>query len=263
MPRSSWEVVQYLVSNIFGWRGTGWNWGDTSSALPAPSFWKILRLVVTHAVMSDMATTLRHSLKDHPWIYPPLDCIIITSLFTCSLGIIQALHYLAPPIFSYSPEMYPPVMGTKWWVNTRIRSFWGRGWHQLFRRVFWTMGYIPGSKIAGTLGGVTGAYLCSGLFHDLGVRYVTGSSDWQMIGFFAVQVVGCVLERGIFALPSIKSADIRSNGWLGVAWLWVWLWISARYGISQSLSDMKVWDEPLFFSRGISGLIFGATSKLM
>lgn len=229
---------------------------------PEPSFLKIVKVVVQHALMADMATTLRHSLVDKPWAYPPLDCIIVSSLFTCSIAIIQAVHFLGPSAFSYSSQMYPPVMGPNWYLNSRVRSFWGRGWHQLFRRTFWTLGYIPGNKIAGTLGGVAGAYICSGVFHDVGIWYVTGYSDWRMVGFFTFQMVGCIIERVIFAFGPLKRADIKSNGWIGVAWTWTWLWITCRYGISQALTNLGIWNEPMFFSRGVSGLIYGASSKL-
>jgi hypothetical protein len=120
-------------------------------------------------------------------------------------------------LMGMSPERWPPFSRPPW-KATSIREFWGRAWHQTFRRSFCTLGSIPFSKVLGPAGVPLGAFAVSALMHDMILWGMgRGIDGWKVHGFFWAMGVGCILERGFE-----KASGRRVGGPAG--WLWTMAW---------------------------------------
>ena len=94
-----------------------------------------------------------------------------------------------------------------------MHEFWSRRWHQILRHTFMVMGGYPGEWLAGSAGRLFGAFLASGIFHELGF-YLGGSPvDFRVILFFVLQAIGILAEKAYTAYTGRKV-----GGWLGFAW---------------------------------------------
>jgi hypothetical protein len=116
-----------------------------------------------------------------------------------------------------SPERWPPFSRPPW-KPTNLREFWGRAWHQTFRKSFHALGSIPLSKVLGPIGIPLGAFAVSALVHDMILWGAgRGIGGWEVHGFFWAMGVGCAFER-IFE----KASGRKVGGPAG--WLWTLAW---------------------------------------
>ncbi|KAJ7107489.1 membrane bound O-acyl transferase family-domain-containing protein [Mycena epipterygia] len=139
-----------------------------------------------------------------------------------------------------------------------VRSFWGRGWHQMLRRPLTTharhltaaLNLLPGSTSARILQLFT-IFLLSGLMHYAAEGAVVRT--WRSTGaliFFALQPLAIVVEGGammLFEGRSEPSDAIRPDG---VPRRSVWKsWLFTAIGYAWTLSwfalTLPLWQDPL------------------
>ncbi|EGG10886.1 uncharacterized protein MELLADRAFT_70868 [Melampsora larici-populina 98AG31] len=114
---------------------------------------------------------------------------------------------------------------------TSLSWFWGKGWHQLFRRNFLMCGGLPASAMAKKLGGgskiqricgLFGCFFVSGLLHEF-IAHIMARKPHPFthvyfkefpaaFAYFLVQPIGILLEP--YIIPHIP-------GKVGGGWLWV------------------------------------------
>ncbi|MBW0528710.1 hypothetical protein O181_068425 [Austropuccinia psidii MF-1] len=113
--------------------------------------------------------------------------------------------------------------------------FWGKGWHQLFRRGYLICGALPASRAAAKLGfglkaqrilGLFGSFLVSGIQHEIAIRFVARPTHPSphvhfisypgSLVFFLIQPIGILLEP--YIIPLIPHS-------LGGAWTWTIIFI--------------------------------------
>lgn len=132
-------------------------------------------------------------------------------------GSIDALQALASLIgvllLGISPNQWPP-MSHEPWKSTSLADFWGKRWHQTFRRTFLVVGGRPFSWIFGPkLGLPFGAFAISGIMHDWCSWSMGRGTDWRIQAFFVAMGLGCILERGFEEVSGKKV-----SGWAGRVW---------------------------------------------
>ncbi|KZT73257.1 hypothetical protein DAEQUDRAFT_754538 [Daedalea quercina L-15889] len=120
---------------------------------------------------------------------------------------------VAVGLFRSSPETWFPLYDSPW-RSTSLHQLWGNGWHQLLRHMFLSFGGYPGLWLAGNAGMVLGAFLASGLYHELGLQM----SDHRVVLFFLSQGVGILLEN------RYKRYTGKSVGGV-VGWCWTFFWV--------------------------------------
>ncbi|KAF8316130.1 hypothetical protein DL93DRAFT_794859 [Clavulina sp. PMI_390] len=145
-----------------------------------------------------------------------------------------------------NPSSWPPLFDSPW-ISTSLHDFWGRRWHQLFRRSFLIGGGYPLAAAVGWMVSVRkkhapssadgatgkkkssitpaalaiGTCLVSGLVHN-GDYYAQRDSRMpgvSTIAFFATQGVAMALER-----EWKRMTGRQVNGIWG--WLWVFIWMA-------------------------------------
>jgi len=121
-------------------------------------------------------------------------------------------------LFQQRPSQWPPLFDSPW-LSTSLSDFWGRRWHQMIRDVALNLGGQPFNCLFGRLGGLFGAFLISGIVHDVEHRALgRGGNSAAIIGFFVMSGVGVVLER-IWT----KATGRRVGGLWGWTWTFGWL----------------------------------------
>jgi hypothetical protein len=137
-------------------------------------------------------------------------CAISTVYLLCTL--------LGLLVFKQHLSLWPPAFRSPWFA-TSLTEYWAKCWHQAFRDNFISLGGKPLSKVAGRAGGVLGAFLMSGIFHDFGLWGMGRGSDFPSVGgFFLMMGVGVVLE-GLWR----KVSGRRTGGWIGRIWTLTWI----------------------------------------
>lgn len=251
-------------------RGIGWNWGkgvyippfkDTSRRGPL----EFLVGYLTTQVFFDFVLFAQQSWDLSPSKYPthryggtifnpdlpPLLRYgkVAAMSFICPLGLctsFQATYYqfgfIAMTFFGQDAEQWPPIFDQPW-NATSLADFWGKRWHQVFKRPFVVCGGIPGALLFGRAGGVIGAFFVSGIMHDFAVWGAGLGTELASVTFFFLMMgVGLVLEGIWRQKTGVKVQGVWGRLWTA-AWLFVWAsWIVdawARRGliISKMGSD--------------------------
>jgi hypothetical protein len=230
---------------LFNLRGIGWSWPqrlripkETRNVTSTRHFllttlqWLIRDLIAFDACHYIVQTMLEKS-NDFPTVgifdasLPPLPryarSTIITLLtgFTVYLGIDCQYNFgsvIAIIIFQQPPSLWPPV-SDKPYQATSLNQFWSTSWHQSFRDIFIRCGGIPAAYFFGREGGVLGAFLISGILHDLGCWGMGRGTDIKSIsGFFLMNGIGIILEHGY---KSVTGK--RVGGFAGHIWTYIWI----------------------------------------
>nr|GAT60848.1 predicted protein [Mycena chlorophos] len=115
----------------------------------------------------------------------------------CIYGAIQIGHdafaLIGIGLFRMPPSDWPPIFNAPWFA-TSLGDFWASRWHQVFRQEFVGVGARPLRALAGSAGGVFGAFLVSGLLHFVGLWGMNKGADVRVVGFFLMMGLGVVLE---------------------------------------------------------------------
>ncbi|KAG9313290.1 hypothetical protein JVU11DRAFT_5594 [Chiua virens] len=121
-------------------------------------------------------------------------------------------------VLGQDPARWPPAFGAPW-CATSLTDFWGRRWHQFFRRMFLIQGGYPLSFFLGKTGIVIGAFLSSGIMHHIAmVNLNERVTPWRMLVGFGMMAPGVLAER------AFKKWTGRNVG--GVAgWVWAMTWL--------------------------------------
>lgn len=195
---------------------------------------------------------------------PPLQRYLRSGFITLLCGFvfwgsIDALYSLASLfgvlVLRMEPVQWPP-MSHQPWVSESIAEFWGKRWHQTFRRTFVAVAGRPLSYILGRVGLVMGSFAMSGLMHD-GCSWPMGQgTDYKVQIFFVMMGVGCILE-GLFEWVS----GWRVGGWVG--WMWTMGWtlgwgqlMVERY-LLIGLGGSRILPEELRVGKGLVEVIRG------
>ncbi|KAH8104954.1 hypothetical protein DFH11DRAFT_1836750 [Phellopilus nigrolimitatus] len=91
----------------------------------------------------------------------------------------------------------------------------GERWHQLLRHTFVVFGGAPGAALAGAPGMALGAFLASGVYHELSSVAMGRGVDARVVAFFAAQGAFVILER-----VWRRVTGRRVGGWPGRVWLY-------------------------------------------
>ena len=227
-------------------RGIGWNW-PRGFIVPKPAFETDSRITfallsaaqlalhtlgfdvclqIVRMLSSDTFGSLNGgSLFDHT--LPPL-LELLRSVFVSFLTIwmvyftiqwsYQLLAIICIVLFQQRPSQWPPLFDSPW-LSTSLSELWGRRWHQMMRDVVLNLGSQPFNCIFGRLGGLIGAFLVSGIVHDIELRSSgRGGNTLAIVGFWVMNGVGVVLER-MWA----KATGRRVGGVWGWTWTFGWL----------------------------------------
>ena len=120
-------------------------------------------------------------------------------------------------VFGQEPGQWPPAFDAPWRA-TSISEFWGRRWHQFYRRMFLVQGGYPLSFL-GRVGFVVGAFLSSAVMHHVAMVILNDQLDlWRLhVGFGMMAPV-------VLAENAFKRLTGRKVG--GVAgWIWAMVWL--------------------------------------
>ncbi|KAF8836145.1 hypothetical protein BDN67DRAFT_974581 [Paxillus ammoniavirescens] len=122
-------------------------------------------------------------------------------------------------ILGQDPAQWPPAFEHPWFA-TSVSDFWGRRWHQFFRRSFIFLGSYPFSLVFGRVGGVFGAFFASAVFHHIALISLNGQMElWRMLVSFGMMALGVVGER------AFRQWTGRKVGGL-VGWVWTMGWVN-------------------------------------
>lgn len=148
---------------------------------------------------------------------------VISTFNTFALyGILQmtydVLTAFAIPVLGQDPVQWPPAFDAPWRA-TSLSDFWGRRWHQFFRRVFVFLGGYPLSFVFGRTGIVIGAFLASALWHQIALMTLNSRVEvWWMLVGFGMMGPGILAERAFRQLTGRKVGGI-------VGWVWTMSWL--------------------------------------
>jgi hypothetical protein len=227
-------------------RGIGWNW-PRGLIVPKPAFETDSRITfvllsaarlalhslgfdaflqIAHMLSSDTFGSLNGgSLFDHT-LPPLLELLRSVSVSFLTVSMVyftiqwsyQFLAIVCVVLFQQCPSQWPPLFDSPW-LSTSLSELWGRRWHQMMRDVVLNLGGQPFNRLFGRFGGLFGAFLVSGIVHDIELRASgRGGNSVAIIGFWVMNGVGVVLER-IWT----KATGKRVGGVWGWTWMFGWL----------------------------------------
>lgn len=221
-------------------RGLGWDW---SYGLYVPTDWRntssrtifTLQTVascVVQNVLSDLAYygAQIYSIKRYPLgrdIYDPSltlgqqfirsNIIVFLFAFTiyCSIAVPYDLATIVGvQVFRQDPTSWPPLFGAVW-SATSLKELWSKRWHQHLRYSLIQIGAKPFGLLFGRTFSVVGAFLLSGIIHDLGVWTVGNGDEFGTLGGFFLVMALLIIAEGLWT----KVTGKRVGGLFG--WLWV------------------------------------------
>ena len=228
-------------------RGIGWNW-PRGLVVPKPTFDTDSRIVfvllsaarlalyvlgwdvcvqIIHRLSPDTFGSLDGgSLFDHT--LPPhlellravfMSLVVVWMTYFAIQWTYQLLAIVCTIMFQQRPSQWPPLFDDPW-LSTSLTELWGRRWHQMLREQVLTLGLRPFGYLFGRFGGLIGAFLISGVFHDIELRaFGRGGNTVALVGFWVMSSVGVVLER-----LWTRWTGRRVGGVLG--WIWTFGWLA-------------------------------------
>lgn len=149
------------------------------------------------------------------------------------------------------PSEWPPLFDKPWFA-TSLTKFWSRSWHQLFRDCFVGCGWKPLEGILGRYA-VIGAFVVSGVLHNVGMRGMGRGDALYIGGYFVMQGVGVALER-LWKRLTGRPVD----GPLGCLWVWVWQSFWGNYLVDAWAQGGLIARSALFPIRPVSWAVNSA-----
>ncbi|KAJ6535980.1 hypothetical protein DFH09DRAFT_1179282 [Mycena vulgaris] len=138
-----------------------------------------------------------------------------------------AISILAVALSASEPSDWTNSIHGSWSNAYTIRSFWGRAWHQLLRRVVSAHGSFvahdilrlkPGTVLANNVARFAGFYT-SGLIHSFGF-HGTLKHHWADLAFYVWQAAGIGLEEWCMQVAPIHPTS--RTRLLGYLWTLAW-----------------------------------------
>lgn len=234
-----WNTWDLLLNQ----RGIGWNWSQ-GLVIPKPAFETNSRAVfvlttaaafVFHAVAFDACAQIIRSMSpetfgslrggslfDHtlPPILELLRAMLVSFLTPVAVyfGMQHIYHFLAivcVTVLHHHPSQWPPLFDSPLF-STSLNQLWARRWHQVMHDSVLTLGVQPFTFLFGRVGGLFGAFLVSGFFHnlDLGRR----GYSVACLTFWVMNAVGVILER----LWKKTTGRLVDGVW---GWMWMAAWL--------------------------------------
>ncbi|KIJ05557.1 hypothetical protein PAXINDRAFT_103729 [Paxillus involutus ATCC 200175] len=116
-----------------------------------------------------------------PFFLRYLRSSIISTLTAFSIYCVLQMGYdpcIIPAvlILRQDPAQWTPPFEHPWFA-TSVSDFWGRRWHQFYRRTFIFLGIYPLSLVFGRMGGIFGAFFAFAVFHHI----IIITLDGQMV----------------------------------------------------------------------------------
>ncbi|KAG0142499.1 hypothetical protein CROQUDRAFT_673509 [Cronartium quercuum f. sp. fusiforme G11] len=145
---------------------------------------------------------------------------LLADLFNLAeVGVYWLARKVLPEDFKpqrFNPVWYPSLFSEPW-KRDNLTDFWSKGWHAAFRHDFVFCGALPIHKLlrpfgpmAGKIGGLAGAMLCSAAMHEISLVAVT-KVDWKFstTKMFLGQGLGIVLETVFKRLTGRKVRGLE------------------------------------------------------
>ena len=124
-------------------------------------------------------------------------------------------------LFGQDPAQWPPAFDAPWRATSLI-EFWGRRWHQFFRRMFIFQGGYPLSFCLGRVGFIIGTFLSSGVLHHIAmVTFNDQIESWGILVGFWMMAPGVLVERAFKQFTGRKVGGVVGWVWM-MAWLILW-----------------------------------------
>ncbi|KAG9017847.1 hypothetical protein FRB95_012840 [Tulasnella sp. JGI-2019a] len=227
------DAVELIISQ----RGVGWDFG-TGEGLRLPLMqshrpvqdrlqWLIvtsLRDVLCNYLIVDIISTWWRTIPeiskrpaDLRGLTLPLQIAVpgtVMIVVPCYMSMwYEVAAVLDVSIMGRAPSAWPVLFGEPWKAKS-LHDLWAFEWHQLSRRTFLsTVGY-PMRALFGTPGMMLGAFISSGLYHNL---MLIGDGlpglNLPTMFFFVVQAVGLIAERMFRQVTGRKVGGMWGNMW--------------------------------------------------
>ncbi|KAH0826891.1 hypothetical protein J3R83DRAFT_4437 [Lanmaoa asiatica] len=246
--KSSQSTIMDALDLASALRGYGWNWSGgvyipretrptsrgrftfyviLSAAVHALSCNVLQRAIVSFSPMS-LRSLSGGSIFDETlpfYVRYPRASVITVLVGFAIYAFIQVCYdtctLVAVLVFGQEPAQWPPAFDAPWRA-TSLSDFWGRRWHQFFRRIFLTQGGYPLSLFFGRAGVVIGTFLSSAIMHHIAMVALNDQLEpWRMLAGFGM-MAPVVLAEGVFMqLTGRKLAGCAGWVWT-MAWLLLW-----------------------------------------
>ena len=121
-------------------------------------------------------------------------------------------------VFGQDPTQWPPAFDAPWRA-TSLCEFWGRRWHQFYRRMFLIQGSYPLSFVLGRVGFIIGAFLSSGVLHHIAMISLDDRLEsWGILAGFGMMAAVILVERAFKQYTGRKVGGV-------VGWVWTMAWL--------------------------------------
>ena len=220
-------------------RGIGWSWSSKPpprASDPLPSIASVVARLLIKLVVFDTSHYLLQYLRPSlnkpagdtlfdPTLSPIPRCALAAFFSLCGglvvYTTVDAMYHFATLIgrvILRQPDWAWPPLSDRPWTSTSIMEFWSFRWHQFFRHMFVVYGARPGGALLGKPGACIGAFVVSGILHDLGIWGLGHGIECRTTGgFFVLMGVGAALEFGFK-----RVTGRRVGGFWGWAWTVTW-----------------------------------------
>ncbi|KAF8999248.1 hypothetical protein BDZ89DRAFT_726549 [Hymenopellis radicata] len=243
-PSKSRPISQVLWDAgdlCFNFRGIGWDWSKRYATIkPVPYLpsdpkkrtraflWYNFTGFMRTGLIFEAAHYLNAHLFDENFPVPiPLAVkrYIQVMLYPIAVyGSLEAEHrivqLIAVLIFRQAPDEWPPLYNSPW-RSTSLSELWNVRWHQAYRDMLSNTGGVALGYPLGRVGYVLGAFIASGVYHDIGMWSIQRERGMCcfLSPMFILNGVGVVVEH-LFT----KVTGRRVGGVAG--WLWWVTWTS-------------------------------------
>lgn len=128
---------------------------------------------------------------------------------------------IAVLVLGQDPGQWPPAFDAPWRA-TSVSSFWGRRWHQFFRRLFLVQGGYPLSFLFGRVGFIVGTFLSSAVLHHVAMVMLNGHLEaWRLLAGFGMMAPAVLVEMVFKRVTGRRVGGVVGWVWT-VGWLLLW-----------------------------------------
>ncbi|THH19422.1 hypothetical protein EW146_g1769 [Bondarzewia mesenterica] len=197
----------------------------------------------------------------------PVRCSTITAWICLTCGTLNAQYYslsaMSVGLGMSLPRDWPDLFG-KWTDAYTLRKFWGKVWHQNFRRLFTPVGKFI-ARIFGFKRGTNAssytqlytAFFLSSLIHGAGDLMVDRKYAGSSIPFFISQAVAITAEDTVIALcRSVAVSSSRLTRLVG--YIWVFVWATLTFSMYRDLAVEAGWGWSSEWPFSPAGLLWKA-----